>query len=248
MVLAAASLTALLAGCVAAGLTMSGVLSGPRTTASLAGSAARHGRPAVRRHPGPLAAARLAAGRPLSSPEPQQLPGLRAIRPAPAAALRVSGTSVTAIGDSVMLAASPALQRALPGISIDALVSRQFYTGAQIVASLASQGQLRPIVVIALGTNGTVTPDEISQLLTAIGPHRRLVLVNTFEARPWEAEVNAALAAAARSHAGVVLADWHDAIANETSLLWDGIHPGPAAQQIYARVLAAAVAQAQALP
>jgi hypothetical protein len=147
-----------------------------------------------------------------------------------------------------MLASAPELQRVLPGISIDAVVSRQFYTGVQIVASLASQGLLRPIVVVGLGTNGTVTPDEINQLLAAIGPARRLVLVNTYEARPWEAEVNNVLAATARGRRGVVLANWYTAIQNNTSLLADGIHPGPQGAAIYASVLLAAIRQAASLP
>ena len=37
--------------------------------------------------------------------------------------------------------------------------------------------------------------------VTAIGPHRKLVLVNTYEARPWEAGINRVIAAAARGHA-----------------------------------------------
>jgi hypothetical protein len=228
-----------LIGCVAAGISMSGVLAGPRTAASLAGgrtlARSGHAREALARHLQPVSPAR----------DAEQIPHPRLSAPKPPAPLRVSGAAVTAIGDSVMLASAPALNHALPGISIDAVVSRQFYTGVQVIASLASQGRLRPIVVVALGTNGTVTGGEIKALLAGIGPGHRLVLVNTFEARPWEAGVNAALAAAARSHPQVVLVDWHDAIAGRPGMLRDGIHPGPAAAQMYAQLLAAGVRQAE---
>jgi hypothetical protein len=98
----------------------------------------------------------------------------------------VSGRSVTAVGDSVMVASAPALRKALPGISIDAMVGRQFSTGLQVIADLKARGLLRQIVVVGLGTNGTVTAGEIRQLFAEIGPGRRLVLVNTFEDRSWE--------------------------------------------------------------
>jgi len=158
---------------------------------------------------------------------------------APAPVLRrVDGRSVTAVGDSVMVASTPALQKALPGIYIDAVVGRQFSTGLQVIADLKARGLLRHIVVVSLGTNGTVTAAEVRQLCAEIGAGRRLVLVNTFEDRSWEHEVNATLAAAAANHPGVVLANWHTTIEHRTNLLWpDGIHPQPGGGLLYARML-----------
>ncbi len=163
----------------------------------------------------------------------------------PAAAARhrhVRGTSVTAVGDSVMLASAPELQAALPGIYIDALVSRQMSAGLQVVRDLADSGRLRRIVVVGLGTNGTVTSAQISQLLAAVGRHRWLVLVNTFVPRPWQDEVNGTLEAAARHHPNVVIANWLTAIEHHASLLWDdGVHPRPPGGRLYARVVQGAI-------
>jgi hypothetical protein len=157
-------------------------------------------------------------------------------------AQQVAGQSVTAVGDSVMVESTPALQHALPGIYIDAVVGRQFSTGLRVIADLKATGLLRPIVVVGLGTNGTVTAAEIGQLFAELGPTRKLVLLNTFEARPWEQEVNATLAAAASSHPGVVLADWYTTIEHRTNLLWpDGIHPHPRGGLLYAQMLKAAL-------
>lgn len=162
----------------------------------------------------------------------------------------VSGQSVTAVGDSIMVAATPALDQALPGIYIDAMVGRLFSTGLEVIAQLKAEGQLRPIVVVGLGTNDPVTPDEISQLFAEIGPDRRLVLVNTFDNRPYEQEVNSTLAAAAAAHpASVVLADWYDTIDQRTDLLWpDGIHPQPLGGVVYAQMLEAALGKVVSLP
>lgn len=157
----------------------------------------------------------------------------------------VSGRSVTAIGDSVMVASTPALEQDLPGIYVNAVVGRQFATGLQVLASLRQGGQLRHVVVFGLGTNGAVTASQISQLFAEIGPRRLLVIVNTFEDRPWEQAVNATLATAARDHPRVVLANWFAAIEHRTGLLWpDGIHPQPAGGVLYARIVKAAVERA----
>jgi lysophospholipase L1-like esterase len=186
-----------------------------------------------------------AASRPGASPSGTPTP-----TPSPTPLAQVSGQSVTAVGDSVMVAATPALDQALPGIYINAMVGRQFSTGLQVIAQLKAEGQLRSIVVVGLGTNGTVTSDEISQLFAEIGPNRRLVLVNTFEARSWEQEVNSTLAAAANAHpSSVVLADWYDTIDHRTDLLWpDGIHPQPAGGVVYAAMLKSAVGKVASLP
>jgi peptidoglycan/LPS O-acetylase OafA/YrhL len=157
----------------------------------------------------------------------------------------VRGWQVTAIGDSVMLASAAQLQAALPGVYIDAQVSRQMQNGLTIVGRLAARGRLRRVVVVGLGTNGTVTIGQIRRLLAEIGPRRKLVLVNTYEARPWEHEVNAAIAAA-RRYRNVVMANWHAAIAHRTRLLWpDGVHPRPPGARLYARVVAAAIQATQ---
>jgi hypothetical protein len=171
------------------------------------------------------------------------LHGARHAELAPPATVRhVSGNSVTAIGDSIMVASTPALQSALPGIYINAEVGRQFGTGLAVIADLKAKGLLRPIVVVGLGTNGPVTAGQISQLFAEIGPDRKAVLVNTFENRPWEHEVNSMLATAVKERPAVVLADWYTTIEHHTGLLWpDGIHPQPAGGVVYAKMLKAAL-------
>ncbi|GEM_PF-653979 len=227
--------------CAAAGATIAWAMSRPGP----GGSAA----PAQRVARGlPDKAAGPASSRPASPAPAAPRPARRGpahAAPTPA----VPGRQVTAIGDSVMVASTPALDQAMPGIFIDAVVGRQFSTGLQVLAGLKAQGLMRPIVVFALGTNGTVTAAEIRQLYAIVGPRRRVVLVNTFEARPWEREVNAILAWAAAHHPGTVLANWFATIEHRTYLLWpDGIHPQPAGGIVYARMLKEAVERAAALP
>ncbi len=158
---------------------------------------------------------------------------------------RVLGRDVTAIGDSVMLAAAQQLRAVLPGSYIDAQVSRQMSQGIAVLRQLASQGELRPIVIVGLGTNGPITMPQVRALQAVAGPQRTLVLVNTFVPRPWQSEVNAVVAAAARRYGDVTMANWYTTIRNRTGLLWgDGVHPQPAGAVLYARMVAAEVQRA----
>jgi hypothetical protein len=197
------------------------------TAASQATQAAGFTRPA---------APRPSASLPASSPPASSLP---ACRRGPHG---VAGGQVTAVGDSVLLASATALERILPGIYIDAKLGRQVQTGLAVIQSLAAAGRLRPLVVVSLGTNGDATAAQLRQLRRVIGPGRELVLVNTFGPEDWEHEVNGALGAAARHFRHTQLADWYQAIAARTGLLWpDGIHPRPAGAALYAHVVIKAI-------
>ena len=138
---------------------------------------------------------------------------------------RVSGGQVTAVGDSVMLASAAALEAALPGIYIDAKVDRQMPAGLTLVRSLAAAGRLRHVVVVSLGTNGSVTARQLRQLQRAVGPGRELVLVSTFGPQAWEHAVNTALAAAARHGKHTELADWHAGHRGPSRAALAGRHP-----------------------
>jgi lysophospholipase L1-like esterase len=161
---------------------------------------------------------------------------------------KIHGRQVTAVGDSVMVASAAALETAMPGIYIDAQVDRPMVTGLTVIQNLVASGRLRHYVVVGLGTNGPVTAAQIRELRRLIGPHRDLILINIFGPIPWESEVNAVLGAAARHDARVELANWHQAIAKRTSLLWpDAIHPRPSGAKVYARIVLAAI-RAELLP
>ncbi|HEX5189526.1 MAG TPA: acyltransferase family protein [Streptosporangiaceae bacterium] len=150
---------------------------------------------------------------------------------------RAAGAKVLAIGDSVMLASAPELATAMPGISINAKISRAMIAGISIVDKLARSRRLRRVVIVGLGTNGPITAGQVRQLRSAVGD-RWLVLINTFVPRSWEHEVNTTLARAARRYPNVLLVNWHNAIEHHQGLLWnDDIHPQPVGGKLYARVV-----------
>ena len=162
-----------------------------------------------------------------------------AIKGAPPAPVRdmPTGNQITAIGDSVMLAAQPALEKEFDGISVDAQVSRSIMVAPALLSEQLEKRSLREYVLIGLGTNSEVTTDQLSQLMKQCGPGRVLVLINAHAQRSWIPPTNAVLAKFASQHSDqVVLVDWNaKASANESSLYSDGIHPTPdKGAQLYA--------------
>ena len=118
--------------------------------------------------------------------------------------------TVTAVGDSIMLDIQPYLEADLPGVQVDGVVSRQFETGIGVVQADRAAGTLGSILVVELGTNGSVTSADMDAMMQAAAGVKRVVFVNVDVPRPWEATDNAVLAAGVARYPGVaVLADWY---------------------------------------
>ena len=132
---------------------------------------------------------------------------------------------VTAIGDSVMLDYQAPLRVDVPGIDVEAAVSRQWYTGVAMVQQLKAAGQLGAEVVIALSTNGPITDADFDQMMSALQGASRVVFVNTHVDQPWQDPNNQVLAAGAARYPHVVIADW-DALAAQNPSWFgsDGTH------------------------
>ena len=136
------------------------------------------------------------------------------------------GPEITAIGDSVMLASSAALNTRFPGLYIDAAVSRHYTAAIPIVQELESTGQLRDTVFLGFGTNGAAFPGQLDELIDAIGPDRTIVLSVPYGDRDWMPGARAEVIQAAKDHKNVYVADWCTHAQSNTSLLRaDGIHP-----------------------
>lgn len=176
-------------------------------------------------------------------------PVAEAAPPGPAEDL-TDGNRISAIGDSVMLAAAPALQVEFPGIAVDAAVSRSLRMGLEIIREQAAAGTLRPVVVVGLGTNGPITRDQLDELRTAIGPDRELLLVDASAPRAWIPEVNQTLREFTGGNPRVGLADWSGAIEPRAGelLARDRIHPGDAGGALYAQTVHATLERMMLVP
>ncbi|MGL4339414.1 MAG: acyltransferase family protein [Rhodoglobus sp.] len=160
-----------------------------------------------------------------------------------------TGDQMLAIGDSVMLAATPELQETYPGIQIDAAVSRQMFEAEDIVANAIAAGTLRPVLVIGLGTNGWIERQDLENIHTMVGRSTRIIVVNVQAPREWVPEVNNTLADFARRERTVELSNWHDAIQPQLDVLADDeVHPGATGARIYITALTEALQRLAELP
>ena len=180
-----------------------------------------------------------ATGAPTQDPSPEQT-----VDP-------FTGGEVVVVGDSVTIAAAPSLEADLPGIAVNAEVSRSVYAALPSLQAMDAGGA-RPCVVIALATNGSVETDQLDAILSYLGPDRRLVLVTAHgPARTtWIPPANDTIRAFARAHPDqVAVADWDAAVAARPDLLFDDqVHPVPEGGALYAQTVTDAVAALRRQP
>jgi hypothetical protein len=144
------------------------------------------------------------------------------------------------VGDSIMIDMQPYLQTDIPGVSVDGVVSRQFETGIGVVQADRAAGTLGSVLVVELGTNGTVTSSDFDAMMQAAAGVKRVVFVNVNVPRPWEAADNAVLAAGVARYPGVaVLADWNALSSPHPEWFTpDQVHLEPAGAQAMAALVA----------
>jgi hypothetical protein len=115
-------------------------------------------------------------------------------------------------------------------------------TMAQGIVLLENDARIPSLVVVALGTNGAVTPAQIAQLLAIVGPNRVLAMVTPHHGN--YAYVPGLIRSAAAQHPGRILVlDWDQLSSGHPD--WfapDGIHLGGAAGiNAYSRLVASAL-------
>jgi len=174
-----------------------------------------------------MAAARIRAGEAAiaaaearaASPSPTPPPTTEPLLP--------RGDQMVAIGDSVMLAVAPELTAAFPGITIDAVVSRQMRSAPEIVQGMVDAHTMKPFLVLGLGTNGPIDVETLQEVKQIVGRRTEIVLVNVQAPRGWTPGVNDILGSYAQRLRTVELADWHAAIQPHLDVLaGDQIHAG----------------------
>ena len=160
-----------------------------------------------------------------------------------------TGDQMYAIGDSVMLAATPELQEAFPGIAIDAVVSRQMFEASDLVSAAIASGTMRPILVLGLGTNGWIDEEDLAEIHGMLPRGTQMIVVNVQVPREWGADVNSILDEFARDERDVELSNWYSAIQPQLDVLADDeVHPGPTGSRIYCDALADALQRLSEIP
>ena len=150
---------------------------------------------------------------------------------------------VTAIGDSVMLDVEPDLVSDIPGIDVEAEVSRQWDDGISLAQQMRAAGTLGSTVVIDLGTNGPVDLTQFQQMMSVLSGASVVVFVTVHlpPSYSWWQTVNATLEQGVPMYADARLADFN-ALADQNPGWFgsDGVHMpvGGAGAQAMARLIA----------
>ena len=117
------------------------------------------------------------------------------------------GRAPLAIGDSPMLLALPNLAKV--GYRANAHGCRQWDEGMGVIRDVRHKDRLPRLVVVALGSNGSVTKADIHKALDLVGKKRTLGLVTPRESGGGSSSDADVIRKEAEAHANrIVLLDW----------------------------------------
>lgn len=156
----------------------------------------------------------------------------------PVVAEKANSMKVIALGDSVMVAGSTALQEVFPHMVIDAAVGRQPSSVTEEIKNLKAQEPDAQALLIGLGTNGTIKAEDVQAALKAAGD-LPVYWINVQADRVWETANNKLLKQMAKKDKQLKIIDWHKASAGKSSWFYsDNIHPKGAGEVNYASLVA----------
>lgn len=152
-------------------------------------------------------------------------------------ALPTDEREILFVGDSVLDMTKTDLKKKYPNAVIETKVGRQFYEFPKLLQMYISQGKAKKIVVIALGTNGTIYKKDIQKVMELL-KDREVYMINTVMPDPWEKSVNEEIANAARENPNVKVIDWYSYSKGKKDYFYkDGTHPKPHAAKRYVNLL-----------
>jgi hypothetical protein len=133
-----------------------------------------------------------------------------------------------------MLGAAREMQRVMPGLTVDAKVSRQMGAATDILRQRRKTSPADQFVIVHIGDNGFVKPSQFDELMQLLADVPRVVVFNLKEPRRWEEANNLIIADTVRRYANAVLVDWRSVgLAHPEFFARDGIHIGAAGARAY---------------
>jgi lysophospholipase L1-like esterase len=142
----------------------------------------------------------------------------------------------------VLLGARTTLRRYLPKVGVDAAVGRQAGAIVGRIEGYQAKGKLAPVVIIHTGTNGVVTTEQLTSMLTTLKDRRLVVVVNTDVPRRWEKGNNERIAAIVPKFPNAVLADWKSISEGRREyFVTDGVHLTGSGMKAYAALIQATI-------
>ena len=151
--------------------------------------------------------------------------------------------SILFIGDSVLDMTKFDLKKIYPNSIIETKIGRQFYELPDLLAYYAKTGKMRKIVVIALGTNGTIYKKDMEKVMKTLEGHE-VYLISTVMPDSWQKSVNEEIMNASLQHSNVKVIDWYSFAKNKREYFYkDGTHPKPDADKKYVDLIYSVVSK-----
>lgn len=124
--------------------------------------------------------------------------------------VKLDGSEVIAVGDSILLSVKPMLEFAIPGIYVDAKKSRQFKAGYQILKNLSENKFIRPYIIVELGSNGAINKVELEDLIKdLLAKNSFIILIKPYVPDEWQIyNSNLLYAMREKYKTGTLLVDW----------------------------------------
>ena len=141
------------------------------------------------------------------------------------------------IGDSVLHMTKIDLKKKYPNAIIETKVGRQFYELPNMLKNYTQNGKLKKIIVIALGTNGTIFEKDMKSVLQTLQGHD-VYFINTVMPDPWQDSVNAEIKKVSSENPNIKVIDWYSYSKGKQQYFYkDGTHPKPHAAKRYVNLL-----------
>ena len=157
--------------------------------------------------------------------------------------LKKDERSILFIGDSVLDMTKFDLKKIYPNSIIETKIGRQFYELPDLLAYYAKTGKMRKIVVIALGTNGTIYKKDMEKVMKTLEGHE-VYLISTVMPDSWQKSVNEEIMNASLQHSNVKVIDWYSFANNQREYFYkDGTHPKPDAAKKYVDLIYSVVSK-----
>lgn len=151
--------------------------------------------------------------------------------------------ALSAYGDSVLLGAAIPLREDTSHLNLDAVEGRQAYDVLDDVEADARAHLLAPDVLIHVGDNGVIDPDQLKTTLQALAGHH-VVLMTLRVPRDWQDPNNQIIRSVAAQFPYVAVVDWHGLSGGSNDWLYsDGLHLTPDGAVAYTRLVVDAFTQ-----
>lgn len=145
--------------------------------------------------------------------------------------------TISVIGDSVFLGASPSFQELHKDAVIDAKISRQVYQAIDVAKKLDKKNKLGNTIIISLGTNGKFNPATGQELLDYLGPDRTIYWINAYGNNlEFQSEVNDTIQKLAKEYSNVHVISWDKEGKKHPDWFYqDGVHLNTKGQEGFAQ-------------